>query len=729
MKETAKDPGAPRADNVRAAVPRTRNDDAGVTPASPQGTIQQMADASPRHQAERAQSLAARNSGRSAHGGMPLALAQGIHALSGHDLSDVQVMRNSAKPRQFGALGFAMGNEIHLESGQEVHLAHEAWHVVQQRQGRVMPAGEIGGVKVNQDRRLEDEAEAMGGAALDRGRQSRGTVAGAVPAQAMGGISPVPAIPVMQRVLEVKGKPVVSMPKGLTAPAQEIFADGVDDEETHSFASAEALRNAIENVAEFEQKIARLRRDVASDEPGKEFEDLTAMHLRSCDSFMSGAIADRLKRAKASWDEVDKTKTMFADAQKPKYMRAHPQAACIIIETVELLTNVQDKLRFVQDTLRLEDLPKEKLKEAREGIRTAQASRGALEKKLTGKFCFKPRSDREYLEGALDRLDSWMTDLETRAREIEEQLLPERLSPEDRVACVAVKEAFRQAELRADRATVLVHDMVQHHFYIKDHWERYTDVLTSAKHSLAEGNEKLELLYSRAASWMKREGPDLIKRRGIVETRVEILRELTASLNPSSSNASSSSSSSSSGSTPLLEAPSFKDAMAANRRALEDNKRTRTKEREIDEQLRSEATGKLGDRVDNRVDGVIIDVAARPLGTGVAGKAVRAVGKSAVKETSARSRMKAYIETLDALQQPYARHRAGLLDTERGSRIKDSVVSDVCKWAKTTLLGKIAKDELKQAEEQLTGTEKVPPPPEMDAGAFESKTVEVFKGR
>jgi hypothetical protein len=69
--------------------------------------------------------------------GMPDALKSGIEALSGIDLSAVQVHRDSDKPAQLNALAYAQGRDIHLAPGQEQHLPHEAWHVVQQAQGRV----------------------------------------------------------------------------------------------------------------------------------------------------------------------------------------------------------------------------------------------------------------------------------------------------------------------------------------------------------------------------------------------------------------------------------------------------------------------------------------------------------------------------------------------------------------------------------------------------------------
>jgi hypothetical protein len=98
--------------------------------------------------------------------GMPDNLKPGIESLSGIDLSDVRVHKNSSKPAQLNAHAYAQGSDIHLGSGQEQHLPHEAWHVVQQRQGRVQPTTEVGGEKVNDDASLENEADVMGAKAL-----------------------------------------------------------------------------------------------------------------------------------------------------------------------------------------------------------------------------------------------------------------------------------------------------------------------------------------------------------------------------------------------------------------------------------------------------------------------------------------------------------------------------------------------------------------------------------
>ncbi|MCB9233328.1 MAG: DUF4157 domain-containing protein [Bacteroidia bacterium] len=99
--------------------------------------------------------------------GMPDKLKSGIENLSGLSMNDVKVHYNSPKPAQLQAHAYAQGTEIHLAPGQEKHLPHEAWHVVQQKQGRVQPTRQLKGkIAVNDDRGLEKEADVMGGKAM-----------------------------------------------------------------------------------------------------------------------------------------------------------------------------------------------------------------------------------------------------------------------------------------------------------------------------------------------------------------------------------------------------------------------------------------------------------------------------------------------------------------------------------------------------------------------------------
>mgnify|MGYP002104889109 CR=1 FL=1 len=94
--------------------------------------------------------------------GLPDNLKTGIENLSGYNMDDVKVHYNSDKPAQLNALAYAQGTDIHLAPGQEKHLPHEVWHVVQQMQGRVQPTTQLQGVNINNDEGLEKEADAMG---------------------------------------------------------------------------------------------------------------------------------------------------------------------------------------------------------------------------------------------------------------------------------------------------------------------------------------------------------------------------------------------------------------------------------------------------------------------------------------------------------------------------------------------------------------------------------------
>lgn len=125
--------------------------------------------------------------------GLPDNLKSGIENLSGHSMDDVKVHYNSSKPAQLNAHAYAQGNQIHLASGQERHLPHEAWHVVQQKQGRVRPTMQMKGkVNINDDKGLEKEADEMGAKALNFNASStksgilqKGTINNNFPAQLM----------------------------------------------------------------------------------------------------------------------------------------------------------------------------------------------------------------------------------------------------------------------------------------------------------------------------------------------------------------------------------------------------------------------------------------------------------------------------------------------------------------------------------------------------------------
>lgn len=92
-------------------------------------------------------------------------MRSGVEALSGLSMDQVSVHYDSPAPARIGALAYTQGSEIFVGPGQESHLGHEAWHVVQQQQGRVgrpSPQGSGAGALLNEDATLEREAERVG---------------------------------------------------------------------------------------------------------------------------------------------------------------------------------------------------------------------------------------------------------------------------------------------------------------------------------------------------------------------------------------------------------------------------------------------------------------------------------------------------------------------------------------------------------------------------------------
>lgn len=104
--------------------------------------------------------------------GLPDNIKTGIENLSGYSMDDVKVHYNSDKPAQLNALAYAQGTEIHVAPGQEKHLTHEAWHVVQQMQGRVQPTKQLQGLNVNDCAGLESEADMMGDKSVNYSRKN-----------------------------------------------------------------------------------------------------------------------------------------------------------------------------------------------------------------------------------------------------------------------------------------------------------------------------------------------------------------------------------------------------------------------------------------------------------------------------------------------------------------------------------------------------------------------------
>ncbi|MEM6343425.1 MAG: DUF4157 domain-containing protein [Bacteroidota bacterium] len=107
------------------------------------------------------------NSPQNSNSHLPQGLKNGLEQLSGMAMDDVRVHRNSSKPQALNAHAYAQGTNIYLTQGQEQHLPHEAWHVVQQKQGRVKPTLQLKAkLNINDDVKLEAEADIMGEKAM-----------------------------------------------------------------------------------------------------------------------------------------------------------------------------------------------------------------------------------------------------------------------------------------------------------------------------------------------------------------------------------------------------------------------------------------------------------------------------------------------------------------------------------------------------------------------------------
>ncbi|MDJ0835608.1 MAG: DUF4157 domain-containing protein [Acidobacteriota bacterium] len=94
--------------------------------------------------------------------GLPDKLKTNVEHMSGESMDGVEVNYDSPEPARMQALAFTKGDVIHLGPGQESHLPHEAWHVAQQKQGRVGATRQLDGVGLNDNATLEKEADTMG---------------------------------------------------------------------------------------------------------------------------------------------------------------------------------------------------------------------------------------------------------------------------------------------------------------------------------------------------------------------------------------------------------------------------------------------------------------------------------------------------------------------------------------------------------------------------------------
>ncbi|MEG3147382.1 DUF4157 domain-containing protein [Sphingomonas sp. RT2P30] len=122
--------------------------------------------------------------------GLPDQLKLNLEAMSGMTMDDVRVHRNSAAPAQLSAHAYAQGSDIHIGPGQERHLPHEAWHVVQQKRGQVKATRQLKqGVAINDDVGLEAEADIMGARASRHDALPKGAMGSADVAAPTSGVA------------------------------------------------------------------------------------------------------------------------------------------------------------------------------------------------------------------------------------------------------------------------------------------------------------------------------------------------------------------------------------------------------------------------------------------------------------------------------------------------------------------------------------------------------------
>lgn len=162
-------------------------------------TIERSLGNGSRQRLHESQPMQARNTAAPVGAQLPSQLIVNAGTMSGIDVSDVRIHRNSAAPRRFDALAYAQGGDIYLGPGEDRHLAHELWHVVQQRQGRVPARGfNMDGAMVNDSPALEAEADRM--AARLQGPASAAPVT-AAPSNTAGAAAVAP----VQRQVRING--------------------------------------------------------------------------------------------------------------------------------------------------------------------------------------------------------------------------------------------------------------------------------------------------------------------------------------------------------------------------------------------------------------------------------------------------------------------------------------------------------------------------------------------
>jgi hypothetical protein len=175
-----------------------------------------------------------------------------MESLSGIDLSAVRVHTGSDKPARLNALAYTQGTDIHVAPGQERHLPHEAWHVVQQAQGRVRPTLQMkSGIAVNDDQALEREADSMAAKALREVPPARQPETG--PEPALERLHQTQHRPLQRKVVVGVGDGAEAYESiGFVPPSwafdekqKNILGRWIADDQQRNFATVQALQAAV----------------------------------------------------------------------------------------------------------------------------------------------------------------------------------------------------------------------------------------------------------------------------------------------------------------------------------------------------------------------------------------------------------------------------------------------------------------------------------------------------
>ncbi|GAA4055301.1 hypothetical protein GCM10022409_48070 [Hymenobacter glaciei] len=301
-----------------------------------QRKMQEAIASSPRQQA---QQLKANKTG------LPDQLKAGVENLSGHSLDDVQVHYNSAKPADLQAHAYAQGTDIHLAPGQEQHLPHEAWHVVQQKQGRVKPTTQLKGQHpINDDAGLEAEADAMGTKAAQR------MPAPARPVQQMKAAASAAVVQRMPNPKSHIGPDIVNVGFGMNHPAD---TPNFSLYNAHKKAAARGGKNTIIKITgpELKTELEHLIGQVTQDEFDKATKPIVKPTAGEYFWITSNADGSGQKAGKQA---IDLGLNRRGGAMTNQMWIAHLESAKLAHDQA-LLDRIEMKTRVADHNLRTED--------------------------------------------------------------------------------------------------------------------------------------------------------------------------------------------------------------------------------------------------------------------------------------------------------------------------------------------------------------------------------------